>query len=87
MSDRFERACGVIMGSMKVASGDFVHFGKTAGDADEEHADAVGAHEGILKACFEAFTKEKAAQTAGENAGYVDKSAKSDHRAVSSLRG
>ena len=31
--------------------------------------------------------EEKAAQAAGENAGYVDKSAKSDHRAVSSLRG
>ena len=62
-------------------------FCPLCGRLAKEHADAVGAHEGILKACCEAFAKEKAAQTAGENAGYVDKSAKSDHRAVSSLRG
>ncbi len=67
--------------------GDFVHLGKTAGDTDEEHADAVGAHESVLKALGEALAKEQAAQATGENAGYVDNSAQSDHRVDTSLWG
>lgn len=66
-------------------SGDFVHLRKTTGDTDEEHADSVGTHEGILKALGEAFAEEQAAQAAGEDAGHVDKSTESDHARGSSL--
>ena len=72
-------------GGFQTRSCNFVHLGKTAGDADEEHTDAIGAHEGVLKALCETFAEEQAEKSASEDAGYIDKSTESNHTCGSSL--